>query len=56
MEVLVISAWSNLDDWRKWFNSTERDELEKKLEPYLQDPVEIRAFMPYTDYENISIA
>ena len=49
-EVLVISAWSTVDDWRTWLNSQERAKLENELSPHLEEPGKIRAFMPSADY------
>jgi heme-degrading monooxygenase HmoA len=49
-EVLVISAWSSVDDWKTWYEKKEWEELEKKLLRRLAEPVKIRAFMPRADY------
>ncbi len=31
-EYLVISTWDSLDDWHRWLNSGERQELEHKID------------------------
>jgi heme-degrading monooxygenase HmoA len=49
-EVLVISAWSSVDDWRNWLHSQERAQLETELRPHLEESVKIRAFMPSADF------
>jgi len=50
-EVLVISAWSNVDDWKTWYESKEWVEFEKKLIPHLEEPAKIKIFMTGADYE-----
>ena len=49
-EVLVFSAWSSVDDWRKWYDKNEWEELEKKLTPHLEESARIRAYAPGADY------
>ena len=49
-EVMVLSAWSSLEDWETWVKDQERDELEDELASRLEEPVKIRAFMPSADY------
>ena len=44
-EVVVLSVWSSLDDWKVWLNSQERDKLESELTPHLEQPVKISSFM-----------
>jgi len=34
-EFLVISTWRSLEDWQKWFNSTQRRELHSKVDMLL---------------------
>ena len=43
-EFVVISFWSNIDDWKNWLNSEERGDLENELVPHLEEPAKIRAF------------
>jgi heme-degrading monooxygenase HmoA len=31
-EFLVISTWRSLEDWQKWFNSSQRKELHSKVD------------------------
>lgn len=50
-EVLVISAWSGVEDWKIWYDGKEWKELERALAPNLDGPVKIRVFMPGADYE-----
>jgi len=49
-EVLVISAWSSVEDWKTWHEKKEWKELEKKLLRRIAEPVKIRAFVPRADY------
>ena len=49
-EVLVVSAWSSVEDWKTWYDKKEWEELEKKLTPRLEEPAKIRIFMPGADY------
>ncbi len=41
-KMLVISTWSNMDNWLTWKNSESRKNVEKMLEVYQEGP---------TDYE-----
>ena len=54
-DVLVISAWSSVDDWKRWYEKKEWEELEKGLLRRLAEPVKIRAFMPSADYVKESV-
>ncbi|UCB50662.1 MAG: antibiotic biosynthesis monooxygenase [Deltaproteobacteria bacterium] len=49
-EVLVLSAWSSLEDWEKWVKDQERNALEVRLASRLEVPARIRAFLPSADY------
>jgi len=31
-EFLVISTWRSFEDWRNWFNSSQREELQSKVD------------------------
>jgi heme-degrading monooxygenase HmoA len=35
-EFLVISAWRSLEDWQRWFNSSQRRELHSKADLLLE--------------------
>jgi heme oxygenase (mycobilin-producing) len=35
-EFLVISTWRSLEDWQKWFNSSQRKELHSKVDHLLE--------------------
>ncbi len=35
-EFLVISTWRSLEDWQKWFNSSQRKELHSKVDMLLE--------------------
>ncbi len=49
-EVMVLSAWSSLEDWETWARDQERDKLEDELASRLEGPVKTGAFMPSADY------
>ena len=34
---LVISTWQSLDDWRKWVVSRERIEVQKEIDPRIDE-------------------
>jgi heme-degrading monooxygenase HmoA len=34
-EFLVISTWQSFEDWQKWFNSSQRKELQSKIDTLL---------------------
>ena len=36
-ERLVISAWQSLEDWEKWFNSAERQEIQIEIDSLLEE-------------------
>ena len=55
-EVLVLSAWSSLDDWKTWISNQERVQLENELASHLKEPVRIRAFMSSADYAKKAFA
>jgi heme-degrading monooxygenase HmoA len=50
-ELMVISLWSNVQDWQTWYDGKDWKELEKELAPLLAEPVTVRVFIPSTDYE-----
>jgi heme-degrading monooxygenase HmoA len=35
-EFLVISTWRSLEDWQRWFNSSQRKELHSKVDMLLE--------------------
>jgi heme-degrading monooxygenase HmoA len=48
-KVVVLSVWSNIDDWDIWVHSRERQVLEAKLTPKLEHTPNIRSFMSGAD-------
>lgn len=50
-DLLVISLWSNVDDWKTWYDGKDWKEQEKQLVPHLAGPVRVRAYMPGADYK-----
>ncbi len=49
-EVIVLSAWASVDDWKSWYDKKGWEELEKDLAPRLEQTTKIRVFMPGADY------
>jgi len=45
-QVLVISTWQNVDDWRKWFNSDERKEIQNQIDLLTDEPTEYEIYIP----------
>ena len=35
---LVIGSWQTSDAWTKWFNNSERKELQEKIDALLREP------------------
>lgn len=43
-QVMVISTWQTIDDWRKWFNSQTRKELQDEIDVMLGEQTEYEAY------------
>ena len=43
---LVISTWQNVDDWRKWFNNEERQEIQNQIDLLTDEPTEYEVYIP----------
>jgi heme-degrading monooxygenase HmoA len=43
-KVVVFSEWIGLENWTAWKESSERLDLEKKLEEHLEGPTEIEEY------------
>ena len=50
-ELMVISLWSNVEDWKQWYEGKDWQEQEKQLAPHLAGPVTIKTYMPGADYK-----
>jgi heme oxygenase (mycobilin-producing) len=48
-DVLVISQWGSMEDWKAWQASPEREQLEKTLSRSLEGPTRISEFMSGTE-------
>ena len=44
-KLVVLSAWTSIEDWEIWRDSTERKQLEDKLSHKLEEPVKVRPFL-----------
>ena len=49
--VLVISSWASVNDWKSWYETKEWKDYEKDLAPHLDGPVKVAVFIPRADYE-----
>ena len=45
-ECLVISKWENIEDWKKWVSSKEREVMEKKIETVTGEKTEYHIYSP----------
>jgi heme-degrading monooxygenase HmoA len=45
-EYLVISTWNTLEDWNRWLNSPERQELQNQVDELLGEKTEYRIYEP----------
>jgi heme-degrading monooxygenase HmoA len=41
---VVISTWKSLEDWQRWEQDPERNELQQKINELLQEPPKFRIF------------
>ena len=48
--MIVISVWSSFEEWEKWFSSHDRRRYEAELNPLMERPASIRAFMLGADW------
>lgn len=45
-EYLVISTWHTAEDWRRWFDSDTRKELQQRIDDLLGAPTQYRLYEP----------
>ena len=45
-ECLVISRWESIDDWNRWQQSSQRAEIEQKIEALTGEPTEYDVYAP----------
>ena len=53
-EVIVVSSWSNVDDWKTWYEKKDWEDLEKQLASKLEEPANVRVFTPGANYSKTS--
>lgn len=39
-EILVVSTWQSMDQWKAWFENPERNELQEKIDSILGEKTE----------------
>jgi heme-degrading monooxygenase HmoA len=45
-DCLVISRWESIDDWKRWFHSVQRAEMESKIETLAGKKTEYEVYAP----------
>ena len=45
-ECLVVSRWESIDDWNRWRHSSQRTEIEQKIEALTGEPTEYNLYAP----------
>ena len=45
-DCLVISRWESIDDWKSWFHSSQRSEIESKIEKLTGRKAEYAVYAP----------
>lgn len=43
-DLVIISTWDTLKDWRNWEKSEERIKLEKRIKPLLAKPCTVKIY------------
>jgi heme-degrading monooxygenase HmoA len=44
---IVISTWDELEDWKAWFDSKDRKEIQEKIDDLLRSPSKYQAYSYY---------
>ena len=52
-ECLVISRWESVDDWNRWRRSSQRTEIEKKIEALTGEQAEYNLYAPMVADTNL---
>jgi heme-degrading monooxygenase HmoA len=45
-DCLVISRWESIDHWKSWFHSSQRAEIESKIETLAGEKAEYEVYAP----------
>ena len=45
-DCLVINRWESIDDWKRWFHSSQRAEMESKIETLAEKKTEYDVYAP----------
>ncbi len=45
-DCLVISRWESIDDWKRWFHSSQRAEIESKIATLAGEKAEYEVYAP----------
>jgi len=46
-DIIVITTWQTLKDWKAWDTSDKRQELNKKINAFLEEAYEVRTYQHY---------
>jgi len=49
-ECLVVSRWESIDDWNRWRHSSQRSEIEQKIEALTGEQTEYNLYAPMVAY------
>lgn len=42
---LVISTWQSVDDWRRWYHSEDRQEIQSQIDLLTDEPTEYEIYV-----------
>ncbi len=48
--IIVISTWQSLKDWKTWYGSEARTRLDQRIQPLLAEPARIKTYR-YLSYQ-----
>jgi heme-degrading monooxygenase HmoA len=52
-ECLVVSRWESIDDWNRWRHSSQRTEIEKKIEALTGEQAEYNLYAPMVAHTDL---
>ena len=52
-ECLVVSRWESIDDWNRWRHSSQRTEIEQKIEALSGEPTEYNIYATMVAHTDI---
>lgn len=52
-ECLVVSRWQSIDDWNRWRHSSQRIEIDKKIEALTGEQAEYNLYAPMVGHTEL---